>query len=591
METRDIEGAWSLSCLYDGFDDPAFEADCARFGELMDNYAARVREFEQTGFNAAALAELIEREEAMWVIGKNLHEFTHLRQSIDAGDVAAVSTMARLKKLHARMALPVSIVRRQTAALELTEADYAESPTLGDYRFIITQMKDEGAHALEPAEEALFARMQGCAGSAWINQRNLLVSYATAPLNGRDMTITELFNLQRTSASPTERKAAFAAELTASRSIAPSMAFSLNGIKEQVSIEANLRGYDSALDLTMTQSRMSASTLDALWDAVRAHLPLFQAYLHRKAKLLGHENGLPWYDLFAGIGECNLTFTVDEARDYLVEHLGGFAPDLGELVQRAFAEEWIDLYPRPGKSGGAFCRNLSNQRQSRVLTNFDGSLKAVTTIAHELGHAYHGQQIETHRPLNRIYTMPVAETASNFDEALVMKAAIAASEGSERLALLEQRLQDCTQTICGIYSRYLFEKEVFERVGDGVLLADDLCDIMSRAQVEAFGDSLDPAYLHPYAWVGKVHYYMTTLSYYNFPYAFGLLLAEGMYARYLEEGSTFVEKYRAMLRHTTVSTVEEAAAVAGEDVTSVEFWNRGLDAIAEQIEEFLALTE
>lgn len=234
---------------------------------------------------------------------------------------------------------------------------------------------------------------------------------------------------------------------------------------------------------------------------------------------------------------------------------------------------------------------MSNQRQSRVLTNFDGSLKAVTTIAHELGHAYHGQQIETHRPLNRIYTMPVAETASNFDEAIVMKAAIAEAEGSERLALLEQRLQDCTQTICDIYARFLFEQAVFERKAAGeMLLSDDLCAIMAEAQKTAYGDGIDHDCLHPYMWVNKVHFYMTTLSYYNFPYAFGLLLAEGMHARYLEEGPAFVEKYRAMLRHTTVSTVEEAAAVAGEDVTSVEFWNRGLDAIAAQIEEFLALT-
>ncbi len=118
-------------------------------------------------------------------------------------------------------------------------------------------------------------------------------------------------------------------------------------------------------------------------------------------------------------------------------------------MERAFANRWIDL-PAWAKSGGAFCRNLTNQRESRVLTNFDGSLKAVTTIAHELGHAYHGQQIEGHRPLNRTYTMPVAETASN-STILVMNAAIAEAEGAERLALLEQRLQACTQTVCDIY--------------------------------------------------------------------------------------------------------------------------------------------
>lgn len=289
-------------------------------------------------------------------------------------------------------------------------------------------------------------------------------------------------------------------------------------------------------------------------------------------------------DARLGVGEAK--------REYLVKHLGSFSSELGELIERAFDERWIDFDPRPGKSGGAFCRNLSNQRQSRVLTNFDGTLRAVDTIAHELGHAFHGQQIETKRPLNRCYTMPVAETASNFDELVLMSAAIEeAKTTEERIALLDARLSDVAQTVCDIFSRFLFEKSVFEQRAEKYLVAEDLCRLMEDAQKKAYGSALDAGALHPYMWVNKVHYYMTTLSYYNFPYTFGLLLAHGLYARYQEVGPSFVECYKAFLSATTTDTVEGATAVAGVDVTTREFWESSFEVIEAQVAEFLSLTE
>ena len=356
-----------------------------------------------------------------------------------------------------------------------------------------------------------------------------------------------------------------------------------------------MRGFSSPLDMALFQSRMSSETLDVLWEVVSEHLPTLQAYLTRKAEILGHESGLPWWDFFAPVVSESSdapSFTIESAREYLVKHLRSFSSELGELIERAFDERWIDFDPRPGKSGGAFCRNLSNQRQSRVLTNFDGTLRAVDTIAHELGHAFHGQQIETKRPLNRCYTMPVAETASNFDELVLMSAAIEeAKTTEERIALLDARLSDVAQTVCDIFSRFLFEKSVFEQRAEKYLVAEDLCRLMEDAQKKAYGSALDAGALHPYMWVNKVHYYMTTLSYYNFPYTFGLLLAHGLYARYQEVGPSFVECYKAFLSATTTDTVEGATAVAGVDVTTREFWESSFEVIEAQVAEFLSLTE
>lgn len=343
--------------------------------------------------------------------------------------------------------------------------------------------------------------------------------------------------------------------------------------------------------MTLDRSRMKKATLDAMLEAMREAMPAFRKYLRHKAKLLGYENGLPWYEILAPMGKASSeSFTAEYAHQYLVEHFSSFAPDLAEMVDRAFKEEWIDFYPRAGKVGGAFCSNLPFVGQSRILTNFSGSFGSVVTLAHELGHAYHGQQIQCHRPLNTGYTMPVAETASNFNELIIVNDAISKAEGEEKIQLIESQIQDSTQIIVDIYSRFLFEDEAIRRRKDTFLYADELEKIMINAQKEAYGDGLDPDYLHPYMWCCKSHYYSAGLSYYNFPYAFGGLFSRGLYAKYLEEGDSFLPKYRELLRATTVDTVENVAAIAEIDLTRPEFWRESLKTITDQIEMFIEET-
>jgi pepF/M3 family oligoendopeptidase len=336
---------------------------------------------------------------------------------------------------------------------------------------------------------------------------------------------------------------------------------------------------------------MKKETLDAMFAAMREAFPKFHAYLRHKARLLGYENGLPWYEILAPMGKADSkTYTVEEAHAYLVDHFSSFAPDLAEMVDTAFRDEWIDFYPRKGKVGGAFCSNLPFMKESRILTNFSGTFGSITTLAHELGHAYHGKQIEDHRPLNTGYTMPVAETASNFNELIIVNHAIANAEGEEKIRLIETQIQDMTQIIVDIYSRFLFEDEVIRRRKNTFLFADDLEKIMTDAQKEAFGDGLDPAHLHPFMWCCKSHYYRAGLIYYNFPYAFGGLFSRGLYAKYLEEGEAFLPKYRALLKATTVDTVENVAGIAGIDLTEPDFWRKSLATITEAIDLFIAET-
>lgn len=391
---------------------------------------------------------------------------------------------------------------------------------------------------------------------------------------------------------PAVRKSAYEAELACYDKIKDSVAFALNSIKMQVINECQVRGYASPLDKALYQSRMKRETLDALLGAMDEYMPKFWQYLRAKGKALGHENGLPWYELFAPMGKSDKKYTTQDAKDYLLNIFGGFDSQLHDMVERAFDEAWIDFYPRNGKVGGAFDCGVPSARQSRVLTNFDGAFGDIVTLAHELGHAFHDQQVFSHPLVCQEYTMPVAETASTFNEVLTVSAAIDAAESKdEKLALIESQLSDACQIICDIYSRFLFESSVFEARPQEFLDADRLCQLMLEAQKKAYGDGLDQSCLHPYMWLCKGHYYSGSLSFYNFPYAFGGLFARGLYAKYQQEGKDFVPLYKKMLHATSVTCVEDTAKIAGIDLTDKAFWRQGLQSLADEIDLFCQLVK
>jgi pepF/M3 family oligoendopeptidase len=370
-----------------------------------------------------------------------------------------------------------------------------------------------------------------------------------------------------------------------------SVATALSGIKGEVNTVSKLRGFASPLDEALNKSRMSRQTLDAMIETMKEYLPHFHKYLKRKAKLLGYEGGLPHFELIAPLGKVEKKFTIEEAKDFVIKNFNTFSADLGALAQKAFDDHWIDVYPRKGKRGGAFCSNIHPIKQSRVMTNFNGNLGDVITIAHELGHAYHGEQIFKQDVLNASYPMPLAETASTLCETIVMNAAINESEGEEKIALIESMLQDQTAVIVDILSRFIFESKVFETRLEHPVSSKECQAIMTEAIKEAYGDGLDHENLNRYAWLNKPHYYSAGLSFYNWPYAFGLLFAKGLYAQYLKDKTAFVPRYDELLKATGNMLVEDVAKLANIDVTKKEFWQGSLELIKENIDLFLELTE
>ena len=580
---------WSLDAFYLGTDDPALERDMALLEKRIGDFKNAVAELSAEDARAC-LKKTVAIEEDIALLARKLGGYFSLRRSAHSPDPEGAKYSTRMQNLMTTQTKESVIFQKFIGSIEDIDAVISGDEMLEAYRFRFSQIKKNASHKLSDEAEDVFARMNISGGRAWGD----LVAYLTANVavdyKGEKTSLSAVRGLAE-SDDAEERKAAYEAELACYDKVRDSIAFALNSIKAQVNTEAELRGYENPLAMTLEQSRMKKETLDAMFAAMREAFPKFHAYLRHKARLLGYENGLPWYEILAPMGKADSkTYTVEEAHAYLVDHFSSFAPDLAEMVDTAFRDEWIDFYPRKGKVGGAFCSNLPFMKESRILTNFSGTFGSITTLAHELGHAYHGKQIEDHRPLNTGYTMPVAETASNFNELIIVNHAIANAEGEEKIRLIETQIQDMTQIIVDIYSRFLFEDEVIRRRKNTFLFADDLEKIMTDAQKEAFGDGLDPEHLHPYMWCCKSHYYRAGLSYYNFPYAFGGLFSHGLYAKYLEEGEAFLPKYRALLKATTVDTVENVAGIAGIDLTEPDFWRKSLATITEAIDLFIAET-
>ena len=579
---------WNLDPIYKGFDDPAYEADLAIGKEKLAEFTAFAAELSKMEPLAALKKGIALQEELEALVGK-LGLYASLRQSANTRDPEAASQMGRLMAIYSGIAAPDAAFRDWLSKLpnlmELVEAD----EELKEYRFMLSRIADSSKYLLSGRGEEIMARMRLSGGSAWSDLQGYLTSTVPVSYNGGVTNLSTIRNLAY-DADPAVRKAAYEAEIACYDRIKDAVAFALNSIKLETISDCKLRGYESPMMRTLKGSNMEKATLDAMLGAMDEYLPKFWQYLKAKAKALGHENGLPWYDLFAPMGEASTKFTAEDAKEYLVKQFSTFDQELTDMVAEAFDNAWIDFYPRDGKAGGAFCAGAECLGESRILTNFDGMFTDVVTLAHELGHAFHNQCIRDHKPLNKDYSMPVAETASTFNECVVMASAIgSAASDDERLALIESQLQDATQIICDIYSRFRFEAMVFENREEQFMNADALCGLMTEAQKQSYGDGLDHNCLHPYMWVCKGHYYGPT--FYNFPYAFGGLFARGLYAQYLEEGADFVPKYKKLLYTTTVATVEDTAKVAGVDLTDKNFWRGALQTIADQIDLFCQLVE
>jgi len=581
---------WNLDDLYPSFDSSEFQEDVQKIGQMVEDILAFAqKELTNTDDAHAKLRAYLAKTEVLRTVTHRAFAFCSLSMSVDTLNEDAAKYMNQLQTMMSKTALSSTMFSKWLPIVPELETLIQRDPVLEELSFFLHRIVESSKYVLSDKEEMIISKLQQTGSSAWGRLQGELTSTVKVDYNDTEITLSEVRNL---SSNPSQevRKAAYLAEQQAYPKIAQSVAYAMNGVKGEVNTLSELRGFSSPLAQAVYNSRMEQATLDALIQSMRKYLPHFHKYLKRKAELLGHKNGLPYYDIFAPIGESSREFTETEAMEFIFTNFRTFSPDLEALARRAWNEEWIDFTPRQGKRGGAFCSNLRPIKQSRILTNFTGSFSNVITLAHELGHAYHGDRIFLEHVFNGSYTMPVAETASTFCETIVKNAALKEATKEEQISILEESLKGSTQVIVDILSRFIFEQNVFDARKKTPLNVRMLNEIMLQSQKEAYGDSLDPEFMSPYAWLNKPHYYRGGLSFYNFPYAFGLLFAKGIYAEFVKQGAPFVEKINLLLQKTGQMSVEDVAQLVGLDLTSETFWDSSLDVIVKEIDLFLEIT-
>lgn len=578
---------WDLSFLYESFEDERFQADLKRWPEMIEEEKALLAADMD---DRTKLEKLFRHETVMNALMERLTSYTQLTIAADTSNDTAHKYEDRLARISTEATLAYSAIKRYVGSLDNLEELIANSAYLQTIAFALREMKAKAAHTLPAELEPWMLQMQLSGGSAFSNLRDKLDSTLTVDFGETSIPLSAV----RAMAFDPEadiRKSAYEAELAAYTKVALPMAYCLNSIKQEACTLAKAKGYDSVLDMTLQQNRMDRETLEAMLTAIREYLPHFRRYLKAKAKHLGYEGGLPFYDLFAPMGDASRTYTIEEARALLLREMGKFTPDMAVFMDNAFEQRWIDLYPRQGKSGGAFCAGIHQFDRSLILTNFDGSFNDISTLAHELGHAWHNRCMAGLPDELTGVPMPLAETASIFNETMLAHQVRKNATEAERFTMLESSLMEVTQTCVDILSRYLFETEVIETCTDHTMSVKELSDAMLRAQDATYGDGLAADTRHPFMWACKSHYYSSGFNFYNFPYAFGELFGKGVFAQYLNEGDAFVPRYNQLLRSCGSGTIADVAASVGIDVRNIDFWRSSLEVIRKDIDDFCALCE
>lgn len=586
---------WNLDVLYKSFDDEKFKTDLENLPEIMEKYNKYCSEnFPENSIpkdDAWQLVEgLIELELKLAANVTPLMRYCSLVMSANAYNTDAIKYQEKVGKLLISTRKYDLLFGKWIAKVDNLDKLCEKSELIKEHKYHLLGIQKNAKRALSDEEEILYAKLKQTGSSSWNKLKELVVSSqsATVKIDGEkkevplSQVVNYLFNKDQKI-----RKSAFEAYQKACEPIAETVAAALNSIKGEVLTISEAKGYESVLEKTLEDSFMKKKSLDAMLEAIKESLPKFKEYFLKKAEILGHKNGLPMYDIAAPTVESDMNYTFEEAQNTVIDNFANYSDELANYAKRAFDENWIDSEPRKGKRGGAFCAGLSSVNESRILANFSGSFKNVITLAHELGHGFHNHCLRENSLLNRNYPMPLAETASIFCETIVYESFLERLTGKERLAALDSRLFGSSTIVVDIYSRYLFETELFEKRKDSAVSLDELKDMMTRAQKEAFGGAIDPEYMNPYAWLNKPHYYYSERNFYNFPYTFGQLFALGLYSVYQEDKEAFKSKYNDLLAATTMMDVESVAKLMDIDITKKEFWQKSLKLILSDIDEFM----
>ncbi len=556
---------WDLSSIYPSVMSKEFRADLSRIHALKDEVLSTME-----SLSVREILDIFNEAEALI---SNTSAYATALLSTDTGNPEYMKAVSASEDAYLAMDEAWKAFVRSARLRK----DEFSSPDLACYKVILDEIITESEHLMGEGDEKLASEFLKVSALSWSKLQESITSSA---LEG-EKTLTELRSLAY-SGDREERKDAYYREKALLKRHSDALSYCLNGVKGTVLLLEGRRKWNSPLERSLFSSRISRKTLDALIEALEESIPIFRRYLNVKARFLGLQK-LSYYDIFAPIGKNSLKYSFEEAEEMVYSTFSEFSPDMGEFALKAFRNGWIDAEPRQSKVGGAYDEIFKKSGESRILMNFDSSYDSVSTMAHELGHAYHDSMVMDLPALLSSYPMTLAETASTFSETLLFNRALKDADDKEaRIALIEQFLSSVNQTCLDILSRFYFEMDAFEKRRDGELSASEFNELMLDAEERTYGDAVCEK--HEYMWAVKSHYYSEEFSFYNYPYAFGELFALALYKRSLEDPS-FPDSYRQMLRKSGMESAEDAALSIGCNVRDKDFWLSGINVFEHYLEE------
>lgn len=593
---------WDMTNVYPALDSKQFKNAVKKYKSSLDELETFLKKAAKADSKTdpkrlgKLLGEAVERINVLGELAGTIEPYIYSFVATDSRNKEAMRALSEFEQMSVQANVLQTRFRAWAGKLGKAAVKKAAKTNASAkaHEFALLESVEQSKYMMSEAEEALAAELTLSGGNAFGKLQGTVTSQMTVDfeLDGKTqkMPMPALINL-RSHPDESVRRRAYEAENAAWEGVKETLAACLNGVKGETLTLDRKRGREDAIHASLDFARIDRATLHAMLGAMEDSFPMFRRYFKHKAKLLGKEK-LAWWDLFAPMGKTDKVYSWDEAREFIVRNFNTFSPELGTFAKRAFDNRWIDAEQREGKRGGAFCMGVEGVKESRILSNFDGSFDQVSTLAHELGHAFHNECAYQagKTPLQQQTPMTLAETASIMCETIVTEAALAeTATPQEELAILEAQMNNASQVVVDIYSRYLFEKEVFERRAKAELSADEINEIMERAQKATYGDGLDENYLQKFMWTWKPHYYSSGFSFYNYPYAFGLLFATGLYAIYQNRGAAFVPEYKKLLASTGEARAADLADQFGINIRAKQFWADSLAIIGRRVERYCQL--
>jgi len=592
INTESTLPRWDLSPFFPGPDSPEFLNDFHQFVEQIGAMAVLHTQYNVRRRGTAAVdAAFVHAYEEVTAAWNALQDHKRLLESylncLTSTNARDESAKARLSELNTQSVRIDKMDTQYVAWAGTTDIDSlaAQSEVAGNHRFLLWKMQQKAAHQMSEEEEELASELRTSGLTGWSrlhgNMSALLQVPVDLPSGRQSLPMSSVRGLAH-DPDRSVRRAAFEAEVAAWETVAVPFAAALNGVKGYQRTVRRRRKYADDVEPTLTANGINRPTLDAMQKACSESFPDFHRYMAAKAKLMGLKR-LAWYDLVAPIGATAKSYSWTQAEQFILNNFRRYSEKLADFAARSFDEQWHDAGPRGGKQGGAYCTCV-RPGVSRLMMNFDGSFNSVSTLAHELGHAYHNLMLKDRTALQRGTPSTLAETASIFCETLAFEASATQASEEERLALLDTVLERNLAVVVDIHSRFLLERGVFEKLEARDLTVPELNALMTEAQRQTYGSELEP--LHPYMWAVKGHYYISGNSFYNYPYTFGLLFGLGLYAQYQQAPDSFKSRYDDFLSRTGMADAMTLGRGFGFDIEQPDFWRSSLDVIRRQISEF-----